>query len=451
MRPRRFDWEGAARTATAIRDWAEARGQMPADRTLDLVGGVTEIAMDVSSRGDAAVLELTARFDATQSPPVSLRVDPAEAGEALAGLDSGLREAMEVSAANVRAVSEAQLQASAREVELPQGQTVRLREVAVGAAGIYVPGGRAAYPSTVLMCAIPARVAGVERLALASPPGPDGRISPLVLAAAELCGIDELYAMGGAQAVFAMAYGTETIAPVDVIAGPGNAWVREAKRQVCGLVGIDSLAGPSELMVVAGHDTVPEWVALDLCAQAEHGAEGPLIAAAVEDAVLEAIAAAAEDLAAARPGIGDAPLALVQVPDPSDAIDLANAYAPEHLELLEEDAVLLADRVTTAGCVFAGRHSATAFGDYVAGSNHVLPTGGAGRFSGPLGPRIFQRPIATVQVPAAAAAKLAPHVDTLARAEGFPVHGESATIRQGAPRDGEGIADPDADRPKRDH
>lgn len=451
MRPRRFDWEGAARTATAIRDWAEARGQMPADRTLDLVGGVTEIAMDVSSRGDAAVLELTARFDATQSPPASLRVDPAEASEALAGLDSGLREAMEVSAANVRAVSEAQLQASAREIELPQGQTVRLREVAVGSAGIYVPGGRAAYPSTVLMCAIPARVAGVERLALASPPGPDGRISSLVLAAAELCGVDELYAMGGAQAVFAMAYGTETIAPVDVIAGPGNAWVREAKRQVCGLVGIDSLAGPSELMVIAGHDTDPAWAALDLCAQAEHGAEGPLIVAAVEDAVLEAIAAATRDLAAARPGVGDAPLALVQVPDLSDAIDLANAFAPEHLELLEEDAVLLADHVTTAGCVFAGRHSATAFGDYVAGSSHVLPTGGAGRFSGPLGPRTFQRSIATVQVPAAAAAKLAPYVETLARAEGFPVHGESAMIRKGAPRDGAGISGADANRPKRDH
>jgi histidinol dehydrogenase len=267
-------------------------------------------------------------------------------------------------------------------------------------------------------------------VALASPPGPDGKVNPLVLAAAELCGVDEIYAMGGAQAIFALAHGTETIASVDVIAGPGNAWVREAKRAVSGQVGIDSLAGPSELMLVAGDGTDPEWAALDLCAQAEHGAEGPLVAVAVEEAVLEAVAAATERLAVERPGIGDAPLALVQVPDLSDAVDLANAFAPEHLELFEEDAALLADRVTTAGCVFAGRFGATAFGDYIAGSNHVLPTGGAGHFSGPLGPNVFRRRIATVEVPQGAAAKLAPHVDVLARAEGFPVHGESAMIRR---------------------
>jgi histidinol dehydrogenase len=235
--------------------------------------------------------------------------------------------------------------------------------------------------------------------------------------------------MGGAQAIFALAYGTETIAPVDVIAGPGNDWVREAKRAVYGHVGIDSLAGPSELMVVAGHDVDPEWAALDLCAQAEHGAEGPLVAVAVEEAVLSAVEEATSRVGAERDGIGDAPLALVQVPGLGDAIDLANAFAPEHLELLEEDAAALAPQVTTAGCVFAGRHSATAFGDYAAGSNHVLPTGGAGRFSGPLGPGAFRRKIATVEVSAEAAAKLAPHVDTLARAEGFPVHGESAMIR----------------------
>jgi histidinol dehydrogenase len=315
-------------------------------------------------------------------------------------------------------------------VRLPQGQTVTLRKVPVRAAGIYAPGGRASYPSSVLMGAVPARAAGVERLVLATPPGPDGTVAPLVLATAALCGVDEVYAIGGAQAIFALAYGSETIAPVDVVAGPGNAWVREAKRAVSGTVGIDSLAGPSELMLIAGHDVDPEWAALDLCAQAEHGAEGPLLAAAVEGAVLEALEAATERAAAERPGVGEAPLALVRVPDLSDAIDLANSFAPEHLELLEEDAALLAGRVTTAGCVFAGRHSATAFGDYVAGSNHVLPTGGAGRFSGPLGPGVFRRTIATVEVPAGAAAKLAPHVDALARAEGFPVHGESAMIRR---------------------
>jgi histidinol dehydrogenase len=377
---------------------------------------------------EAAVLELTNRFDATERPREHLRVDPAQATAALDSVTPELREALELAAANVRTVAEVQMGAD-RTVELPQGQVVKLREVPAGAAGIYAPGGRAAYPSSVLMCALPAKVAGVERIALVSPPGPNGDLPELVLAAAALCGIDEIYAIGGAQAIFALAHGTATIAPVDVIAGPGNAWVREAKRMVSWKVGIDSLAGPSELMAIAGHDVDPEWVAFDLCAQAEHGEGGSLVVVAVEEAVLDAVADATERLAAERASVVDAPLALVQVPDLSDAIDLANAFAPEHLELLEEDAALLADRVTTAGCVFAGRFSATAFGDYVAGSNHVLPTGGAGRFSGPLGPDVFRRKIATVEVPPDGAAKLAPYVDTLARAEGFPVHGESAMIR----------------------
>jgi histidinol dehydrogenase len=419
VKTRRFEWEGAARTAAALRSWGDAEN----------VGvDVAPIERAVREGGDAELLKLTARFDATERAPESLRVDPALATAALAELDDDLRGALEVAAANVGAVAEAQL-ADPRRVDLPQGQTVTVREVAVGAAGIYAPGGRAAYPSSVLMCAIPARAAGVERIALASPPRPDGTMQPLVLAAAALCGIEEIYALGGAQAIFALAYGTETIAPVEVIAGPGNAWVREAKRAAYGTVGIDSLAGPSELMVVAGPDTDPQWAALDLCAQAEHGAEGPLVAVAVEEHVLEALAAAGEGAAAARPNVGDAPLGLVKAPDLAAAIDLANAYAPEHLELLSEAAAPLADRVRTAGCVFAGAHGATAFGDYVAGSNHVLPTGGAGRFSGPLGPGVFRRRIATVEISAAAAAELAPHVDLLARAEGFPVHGESAMIR----------------------
>jgi histidinol dehydrogenase len=421
MRRRQFHWKGAEEAATAIRSWTAAS-----------VPGVDvgPIEREVREGGDGAVLRMTARFDATEQAPTALRVDSGAAAEALAALDPGLRESLELAAANVRAVAEAQVTAEPKMIELPQGQTVTLREVPVGAAGLYAPGGRAAYPSSVLMCAIPAEVAGVERIALASPPGPDGEVNPLVLAAAELCGIEEIYAMGGAQAVFALALGTETIDPVDVIAGPGNAWVREAKRAVSGTVGIDSLAGPSELMLVAGDGTDPEWAALDLCAQAEHGAEGALVVAAVEEAVLEGVATATERAASEHGGIGDAPLALVQVPDLSDAIDLANAFAPEHLELFEEDAAQLAGEVRTAGCVFLGRYGATAFGDYAAGSNHVLPTGGAGRFSGPLGPSVFRRRIAAVQVPADAAAKLAPHVDAIARAEGFPVHGESAMIRR---------------------
>jgi histidinol dehydrogenase len=419
MRAQRFEWEGARPSAIRMRGWASELAE-PVD--------VGEIFHETVGRGDAGVLGLTNRLDATEQSRDSLRVDPSEATAALAALEPDLRAALDAAAANVRTVAEAQ-QPQERRVELPEGQAVAVREVPVAAAGIYAPGGRAAYPSSVLMSAIPARVAGVERIALASPPRPDGELHPLVLAAAALCGVEEIYAMGGAQAVFALAYGTETIESVNVIAGPGNAWVREAKRQVAGVVGIDSLAGPSELMVVAGHDADVEWAALDLCAQAEHGDDSPLFVAAVEEHVLEAIEAATGRDAEDRPSVAAAPLALVQVPDLDAAIDLANAYAPEHLELLCDDAALLAQRVGTAGCVFVGRYGATAFGDYVAGSNHVLPTGGAGRFSGPLGPSAFRRKIATVEVPADAAAKLAPHVKTLAEAEGFPVHGESAMIR----------------------
>ena len=420
MRARRFEWEGAADTAARLRAWA-AKAAPAVD--------VAPIEREVRGEGDAAVLRLTAKFDAPGISLRSLRVDRADAEAALAVVEPALREAMEVAAANIRAVAEAQL-GSEREVTLGTGQRVALREVPVAAAGIYAPGGRAAYPSSVLMCAIPARVAGVERVALASPPGPDGRVHPHVLAAAALCGLDEIYAMGGAQAVFALAYGTATVAAVDVIAGPGNVWVREAKRAVYGAVGIDSLAGPSELMLIAGHDTDPEWAALDLCAQAEHGPESPLVVAAVEERVLDAVAEAAERAASSRPSVAEAPLGLVQVRDVEAAIDLANAYAPEHLELMETDAALIADRVRTAGCVFVGRYGATAFGDYAAGSNHVLPTGGAGRYAGPLGPEAFRRRIAKVEIGAEAAAGLAPHVEALARAEGFPVHGESAMIRR---------------------
>jgi histidinol dehydrogenase len=419
VKVKRFEWEGAEKTATMLRFLRPASAD---------VRDVKSIGEEVFRDRDEAVLRLTAKFDAPDNPPTSLRVDLADAEAALAGIDQRLRESLELAAANIRVVAEAQTE-TATEVTLPQGQAVTIREIPVSAAGIYAPGGKAVYPSSVLMCAIPARVAGVQHLALASPPGRDGKLSPLVLAAAALCEVDNIYAMGGAQAIFALAYGTQTVRGVNVIAGPGNPWVQEAKREVSSAVGIDSHAGPSELMLVAGATTNPEWAALDLCSQAEHGVDAPLVAAAVDRAVLDAVADAATDLASDRVGVEDTVLALVQPPSVADAIDLANAFAPEHLELLDEDTATLADQVTTAGCVFIGPHSATAFGDYVAGSNHVLPTGGAGRFSGPLGPDVFRRKIATVEVPPAAAAKLAPHVKTLAKAEGFPVHGESAMIR----------------------
>jgi histidinol dehydrogenase len=419
MRTRRFQWTGAEAVAGAIRDWAR-EGAAEVD--------VEPIAREVVEGGDAALLRLVERLDG--AAPRSLRVPSEELAAALDGLEPGVREALGIAAANIRAVAEAQLDEAPRKVELPQGHAVVLQQIAVGAAGIYAPGGRAAYPSSVLMCCIPARVAGVERLAVASPPGDDGRVHEAVLAACALCGADEVYAMGGAQAIVALACGTETVPAVDVVAGPGNAWVQEAKRWAFGRVGIDSLAGPSELMLVAGHDTELAWAALDLCAQAEHGADSPLVAVAVEEAVLDGLAEATEAAAAVRPSVADAPLGLVHVPDLADAVDLANAFAPEHLQLMSEDAYALAGQVRTAGCVFVGRCSATAFGDYAAGSDHVLPTGGAGRFLGPLGPGAFRRRIANVSLPGPAAAALAPHVDALAQSEGLPVHGESARARE---------------------
>jgi len=423
VRVRRFDWEGAAKTSERLRIWTEGTTRMPTEEE------VRDLAPEAGAYDDARLLELTNRFDATERQRDGLAVEAAAADDALAGLDADLRESLALAAANIRAVAEDQLPQVQRVSALPGGQSVALREVVVDSAGVYAPGGRAAYPSSVLMCAIPARVAGVRRVVLATPPRRDGTVAPLVLAAAALAEVDEIYAVGGAQAIFALARGSDSIDPVDVVAGPGNAWVREAKRMVSGEVGIDSLAGPSELMLFADASVSPEWAALDLCAQAEHGGDGPLVAVSADPAVLEAIETATVRAAGEREGVGDAPLALIHVPDAEAAIALANAFAPEHLELLVEGAATLAEAVTTAGCVFAGAHSATAFGDYAAGSNHVLPTGGAGRFSGPLGPHVFRRRIAIVQVPPDAAAKLAPHVDRIARAEGFPVHGESAMIR----------------------
>ena len=420
MRVVEIDWIDAQAAARAIRS-VVARTARPTE--------VKPIQMRVENEGDTAVLDLTNRLDATENPRDSLRLDPGEGEAALAALDPTLRESLELAIENIRAVATAQVDDEVESIALPQGQTVTVRSVPVASAGIYAPGGRAAYPSSVLMCAVPARAAGVGRLALASPPGPDGRIAAPVLAAATLCGIDEIYAMGGAQAIFALAQGTDEVEAVDVIVGPGNAWVQDAKRAVYGTVGIDSYAGPSELLVVAGADTDPRAAALDLCAQAEHGEGGVLALASTDRATIDAVWSAAREFGE-RPGIDPGALVnTVVVPSARDAIELANALAPEHLELLDPDAAAMASDVKTAGCVFTGRGGATAFGDYVAGSNHVLPTGGAGRFSGPLGPGVFRRKIATVQVPPEAAAKLAPHVDRIARAEGFPVHGESAMIR----------------------
>jgi histidinol dehydrogenase len=423
MRIASFDWDGRGAGALA----AEVRGLQP---TLGEVSEtVAEIIAKVRSDGDRAVTEIEAQVGGGRLQPGETRVDDEQIRVAASRLDPQLVTALEAAAANIRAVAGAQL-ADPQQVTLEQGQSIGLREVPVESAGVYAPGGTAAYPSTVLMGCIPAKVAGVERVALATPAGDgDQPVSEVVLAAARIAEVDEVFAIGGAQAIAALAIGTETIAPVDVIAGPGNRYVQEAKRQLAGEVGIDGIAGPSELMVVAGETARAEWIALDLCAQAEHGPEGLLIAAAVETVILDAIADQVTRVAAENGIAEDAALALVAVPDTVSAIELANAIAPEHLELITEDAILLADRVRTAGSVFVGPHTATAFGDYAAGSNHVLPTGGAGRFQGPLGPGTFRRRLSTVTVPHGAARELAPTVATLARAEGFPLHAQSAEVR----------------------
>jgi len=392
-------------------------------------GEVRAILDDVRAAGDEAVSRLTARFDYAEVAPERVRVPEEEIESALGLLEPAVLAALRTARANVGQVARAGLH-DAVAVELAEGHFVEVAEVPVRRVGVYVPGGRAPYASTVVMAAETARAAGVDEVAVCAPPGPGGRAHPVILAACGLCGVFEVYRMGGAQAIAAMAYGTHSVRSADVIVGPGNAWVQEAKRQVAGRVGIDSLAGPSELVVVAGADAEPELVALDLLAQAEHGPDSLLVLIAQDPAVLERVEREVERLAAgARPTVADAPLALVGVPDLRAGVDLAEAIAPEHLELVGAEAEAHAARVRSAGCLFVGRDAATAFGDYVAGSNHVLPTGGAARFQSALGVGTFRRRMTRVSLPAGAAARLSPAGAALARAEGFPVHGESMVRR----------------------
>jgi histidinol dehydrogenase len=389
---------------------------------------VADIVAAVRERGDAALLELTRRFD-SELVADELRVPASRLKAALADADIELRAALETAIANVRELSESEITADVH-VELAQGQRVELRNLAVERAGAYVPGGRAAYPSTAVMCCIPARVAGVEQLAVVTPPGPGGEPSPLVLAACALCEVDEVHLIGGAQAVAALAFGTATIEPVDVIVGPGNHYVQEAKRQLAGVVQIDGIAGPTELVVLADEEADPRLVALDLAAQAEHGDDTLLVLLSSSERLLNEVEASYTELARTHGTVSNAPLALVRVPSAGAAVGLANAIAPEHLELICAGADELVDRIRTSGCVFIGAYGGAAFGDYAAGSNHVLPTGGAARFSSPLSVSRFRRRQALVSLPERAARALAPHVSSLARAEGFPLHAESAEARE---------------------
>jgi histidinol dehydrogenase len=390
---------------------------------------VRSILEEVRTGGDEAVLRLTERFDKAELGPEQLRVDARELEASLGVLEPEVLSGLRTAIANVRAVVKAQSRDPVS-VELEQGQHVEIVEVPVGRAAIYVPGGRAPYPSTVVMGAVTARAAGVDEIVVCAPPGPGGRAHPVILAACVLCEVTEVYRMGGAQAIAALAYGTTSVRPVDVIAGPGNAWVQEAKRQLAFThVGIDGVAGPSELaVIVEGTGVDPEAVALDLLAQAEHGADSPLWLFVPDDEVREAILAAVERLAPARPTVADARLEVCAAGG-EDALWMVEGLAPEHLQLVGEEAERLAPWVRRAGCVFVGAGAGTAFGDYVAGSNHILPTGGAARFQSALSAATFRRRMARVSLPDGAPGRLAPAGAALARAEGFPVHAESMERR----------------------
>jgi histidinol dehydrogenase len=398
---------------------------------------VGEIVQRVRSDGDAAVLDYTHRFDAREVERSvldarGLRVSADELDDAIKRLPLELIAGLQVTIANVAQVADAAAGHDAL-VELPQGQRIMLRELPVASAAVYVPGGRAPYPSTVAMGVVTARAAGVLDVAVCAPPRADGQVHDAILGACRLCGVERVYRMGGAQAVAALAYGTETVQRVDVIVGPGNLYVQEAKRQLSGAVGIDGFAGPSDLLVVLAGELAADdahRAALDMLAQGEHGEGSLVVAACAGPGVGDALASALARLESER-AVDAAKFALVDAVDAEQALELANAFAPEHLQLIGSDAERLAQRVRSAGCVFVGTGSATAFGDYVAGSNHILPTSGAARFSSMLSPRHFRRRMAEVRIDAAAAAKLARAGVPIARAEGFEWHARSMEARIG--------------------
>jgi histidinol dehydrogenase len=395
---------------------------------------VRELARDVSNDGDRAVLDATRRFDTTDSEPRALVVAPEELDDAIKGLPLDVVAGLQVAIANVAEVAMAGTGEDVP-VRLPQGHRVTMREIAVSSAAVYVPGGRAAYPSTAVMGVVTARAAGVLDVVVCSPPGPDGQIDSVILGTCRLLGVERVYRMGGAQAIAALAYGTETVERVDVIVGPGNLYVQEAKRQLSGIVGIDGFAGPSDLLMVLGEDADPRLAALDMLAQAEHG-EGSLVAAVSSSAnILDALTKQLEDLTAEHATAEPAACVLIEAPDARGGVELANAFAPEHLELVGEEPEALASMVHSAGCVLVGAYSATAFGDYVAGSNHILPTGGAARWASGLSARHFRRRMSEVRIDAESAAKLAKAGAPIARGEGFEWHAKSmeARVRENQP------------------
>lgn len=397
---------------------------------------VTEILDAVRARGDAALLELTRRFDRLDLAADRLRVGAAEIEAAAAACDGEALAALKVAAERIEAFHRRQVPRDDRFVDAA-GVVLGHRWTPLDAVGLYVPGGKAAYPSSLLMNAIPARVAGVSRLVMVVP-APDGRLNPLVLAAAKLAGVQEIYRVGGAQAVAALAYGTATIAPVDKIVGPGNAYVAAAKRQVFGTVGIDMIAGPSEILVVADGANDPAWIAADLLSQAEHDEAAQPVLITDDAAFAARVVAAAEAHLARLPRAAitrvswDTHGAILLVRDlVAEAPALIDRIAPEHLELAVEAPEELAARVRHAGAIFLGRHTPEAIGDYVAGPNHVLPTGRSARFSSGLSVLDFVKRTTLVGCDKASLARIGPTAVRLAEAEGLPAHALSVSLRLG--------------------
>jgi histidinol dehydrogenase len=396
-----------------------------------------EILEAVRTRGDAALIEYTARFDRWKpASAADLRVDLTTARGALERLPARERAALEFAAQRIRAFHERQVQASWR-VDDGEGVVLGQKITALDRVGMYVPGGKAAYPSSVIMGAIAAKVAGVRELIMVSPT-PDGELNSAVLAAAALAGVDHIVRVGGAQAVGALAFGTETVAAVDKIVGPGNAYVAAAKRRVFGRVGIDMVAGPSEVLVIADASANADWVAMDLFSQAEHDEIAQAILLTPDGALLERVAASMRLRLGEMPrrGIIAASLvargALIRVRDLAEACELANRIAPEHLELAVADPERLLEHIRHAGAIFLGHHASESLGDYCAGPNHVLPTSRTARFSSPLGVYDFQKRSSLIGVSRQAARRLGPVAATLARAEGLEAHARSAELRMDA-------------------
>jgi histidinol dehydrogenase len=422
---RRFNASDAGFEAAFAAFLDERRGS-PAD----VDAAVAEIIARVRAEGLAAVLDYTRRFDGADLDEGSIRVTPAEIAAGAAACPAEVKDAIAFAAERIRAYHERQRPADAWFTD-PAGVELGWRWTPLAAVGVYVPGGRAAYPSTVLMNAIPAQVAGVERIAMVTPPG---RLDPVVLAAAQAAGVGEIWRVGGAQAAAALAYGAGPIAPVDKIVGPGNAYVTAAKRRLYGVVGIDALAGPSEIVVVADGDNDPDWIAADLMSQAEHDPDAqsilitddPVFASDVATAVEHLLGDLATSAAAAASWAEHGAVVIAPL---SRAPALVDQIAPEHVEFAIDQPESLADQVRHAGAIFLGRYTPEAIGDYVAGSNHVLPTSRSARFSSGLSIYDFIKRTSVVKCGAEAFARLAPATMALAQAEGLPAHARSAAIR----------------------